>query len=88
MVNGTNAGSSRTAQGFTFTRVASAGHMVPMNQPEAALDLLARVISGAPFDSNPSNAVEQAELAQETAEQLPAQELAQPAVAAPAIALS
>jgi cathepsin A (carboxypeptidase C) len=45
------AGSSRTAGGFTFVRVKDAGHMVPLNQPERALDMLARVISGQPFDS-------------------------------------
>ena len=54
LYNGEEAGSSRTAQGFTFTRVKDAGHMVPLNQPQRALDLLNRVISGEPFDGQPS----------------------------------
>lgn len=54
IVDGAEAGSSRTAQGFTFVRVKDAGHMVPLNQPVNALDLLARVISGASFDASPA----------------------------------
>lgn len=46
------AGTSRTFGGFTFVRVKDAGHMVPLNQPARALDLLARVFSGAPFDNS------------------------------------
>lgn len=45
-------GSARTFDGFTFLRVKDAGHMVPLNQPQRALDLLSRVISGEPFDSS------------------------------------
>lgn len=54
MYEGNVAGSSRTAQGFTFVRVKDAGHMVPLNQPERALDMLNRIISGEPFDGQPS----------------------------------
>lgn len=50
--NGAIAGSSRTAYGFTFVRVKDAGHMVPLNQPAHALDMLERLISGRPFDDN------------------------------------
>ena len=57
--DGQPAGSSRTAQGLTFVRVFEAGHMVPLNQPERALDLLGRIISGQPFDpSQPIKKVE------------------------------
>ncbi|GAB5036980.1 serine carboxypeptidase [Nannochloropsis oceanica] len=37
--DGTEAGMVRTAKGFTFLRVYGAGHMVPMDQPKAALAL-------------------------------------------------
>lgn len=48
-VNGSMAGSARSAQGLTFLRVKDAGHMVPLNQPVAALDLLAHVLDKRPF---------------------------------------
>eukprot|EP00759_Apiculatamorpha_spiralis_P037250 PhF_6_TR37177/c0_g1_i1/m.54762 len=38
-VNGKTVGELRTAKGFSFLRVYNAGHMVPMNQPAAALGL-------------------------------------------------
>lgn len=52
-----------------------------MNQPAAALDLLLRVISGAPFDSNPVSAVGE-ETQSEAAEEVVAAEApAQPRIA-------
>ena len=39
LADGTEAGTVRTAEGFTFLRVYGAGHMVPMDQPKAALAL-------------------------------------------------
>jgi len=50
-VGSTPAGKYRSASGFTFTNVFGAGHMVPMDQPKAALKVLDHVISGAPLDS-------------------------------------
>jgi cathepsin A (carboxypeptidase C) len=43
--NVTGYGESKTYQNFTFYRVFQAGHMVPMDQPAAALDLLTRFIA-------------------------------------------
>jgi carboxypeptidase C (cathepsin A) len=65
LYNGEEAGSSRTADGFTFVRVKDAGHMVPLNQPERALDLLARVINGQPFDGTPAAAQAETPVAKE-----------------------
>jgi len=48
-VNGNVAGVSRAAQGFTFLQVYDAGHMVPMNQPVAALEMVKRFVSGKGF---------------------------------------
>lgn len=39
-VNGKKAGKCRTHGGLTFLQVYQAGHMVPMDQPEAALNML------------------------------------------------
>ena len=47
--DGTVAGEARTYGGFTFLRVYNAGHMVPADQPKAALALLNTLISGAAF---------------------------------------
>jgi len=44
LVDGVSAGRSRSYAGFTFTQVYNAGHMVPMDQPAAALALLNRFI--------------------------------------------
>ncbi len=49
-VGGQAAGSARAAQGLTFLSVNDAGHMVPMDRPAQALDMLGRFIAGAPFD--------------------------------------
>jgi carboxypeptidase C (cathepsin A) len=40
------AGSLKTYKNLKFLRVFEAGHMVPMNQPEAALQMLNQFISG------------------------------------------
>jgi cathepsin A (carboxypeptidase C) len=40
VINGTQVGEIRTAQGFSFVRVYNAGHMVPMNQPGPSLGIL------------------------------------------------
>lgn len=45
-VSGTTAGKSKSAQGLTFLQVYDAGHMVPMNQPKNALEMVKEVISG------------------------------------------
>mmetsp|Transcript_38133 Transcript_38133/g.50054 ORF Transcript_38133/g.50054 Transcript_38133/m.50054 type:complete len:95 (+) Transcript_38133:1233-1517(+) len=39
------AGSVKNFENFTFMRVFQAGHMVPMDQPEAALDMLSEFIN-------------------------------------------
>ena len=40
---------SRTFQGFTFMRVHDAGHMVPLDQPLNALDMLDKFLNNQPF---------------------------------------
>eukprot|EP00566_Odontella_aurita_P005453 CAMPEP_0113551558 /NCGR_PEP_ID=MMETSP0015_2-20120614/14589_1 /TAXON_ID=2838 /ORGANISM="Odontella" /LENGTH=614 /DNA_ID=CAMNT_0000452459 /DNA_START=133 /DNA_END=1977 /DNA_ORIENTATION=+ /assembly_acc=CAM_ASM_000160 len=42
-------GLARTAGGFTFLQVYDAGHMVPSDQPEAALDMITEFINGGSF---------------------------------------
>jgi serine carboxypeptidase-like clade 4 len=49
-VNGTVAGQAQAYQGLTFLAVYNAGHMVPMDQPENALDMLSRFLNGDPFN--------------------------------------
>jgi cathepsin A (carboxypeptidase C) len=39
-LNGKEVGRIRTANGFSFVQVYQAGHMVPMDQPEVALDMI------------------------------------------------
>lgn len=46
MVNGTEAGTLQTADGFSFLRVYDAGHMVPRDQPAVALAMLNAFITG------------------------------------------
>ncbi|ANB11373.1 carboxypeptidase C PRC1 [Sugiyamaella lignohabitans] len=46
LVNGEPAGEGKNADHFTFLRVYDAGHMVPYNQPENALNMLNRWIGG------------------------------------------
>jgi serine carboxypeptidase-like clade 4 len=43
------AGLAKTYNGFTFLEVFNAGHMVPMDQPANALDMLKRFINNQPF---------------------------------------
>lgn len=45
------AGKVRTANGLTFLQVHRAGHMVPFDQPEAALDLVTKFTHDTPFDA-------------------------------------
>jgi len=49
-VSGNAAGSVRTFGGLTFLVVFQAGHMVPYDQPQVALDIVNRVISNTPWD--------------------------------------
>jgi len=49
-LNGQTLGNARTASGLTYVVVANAGHMVPYNQPKAALDLLTRFLNNKPFN--------------------------------------
>jgi serine carboxypeptidase-like clade 4 len=49
-VGGKAAGLAKSAQGLTFLRVYNAGHMVPMDQPVAALDMLKRFLNNQPFN--------------------------------------
>jgi len=44
------AGALKTTQNLKFLRVFDAGHMVPMNQPEAALQMLNEFTKGAPLE--------------------------------------
>lgn len=46
-VAGASAGELRTSNGFSFLRVYDAGHMVPLDQPKAALAMLQAFTSGA-----------------------------------------
>ena len=49
-VDGEAAGSLKSHENFRFLRVFDAGHMVPMNQPKAALKMLADFIKGDPLN--------------------------------------
>eukprot|EP00128_Syssomonas_multiformis_P000810 Colp12_sorted_trinity150504_noHs@18027 len=51
-VGGTTAGLARTAQGLTFTQVYNAGHMVPMDQPVASLQLLRTFLGNRPLQGD------------------------------------
>lgn len=44
MVNGKSGGQVRGYKNFQFLRVYDAGHMVPMDQPENALEMLRQLI--------------------------------------------
>eukprot|EP01012_Entosiphon_sulcatum_P058288 TRINITY_DN82295_c0_g1_i1.p1 TRINITY_DN82295_c0_g1~~TRINITY_DN82295_c0_g1_i1.p1 ORF type:complete len:459 (+),score=77.57 TRINITY_DN82295_c0_g1_i1:22-1377(+) len=46
LVAGKAAGKLRSAQGFHFLQVFQAGHMVPMDQPQAALEMVKQFLSG------------------------------------------
>ncbi|KAI9849354.1 MAG: hypothetical protein M1838_000189 [Thelocarpon superellum] len=45
-VAGTKTGEYKSAANFTFVRIHAAGHMVPLDQPEASLDMLNRWLDG------------------------------------------
>jgi len=49
-VNQRVAGQFKTVDNLTFLKVASAGHMVPMDQPINALDMLKRFLNNKPFN--------------------------------------
>jgi carboxypeptidase C (cathepsin A) len=49
-VNGRVAGTARSCQGLTYVVVWDAGHMVPHDQPQNALDLLQRFLQNKPFN--------------------------------------
>ena len=46
MVGGKTAGNSRSSDGLTFLVVKDAGHMVPLDQGENALDMIQRHVLG------------------------------------------
>jgi len=46
---GDKAGLARTANGFTFLQVYDAGHMVPSDQPQVALDMIKNFVNGGEF---------------------------------------
>lgn len=46
-VNGAVAGRTRSAAGFTYATVNKAGHMVPYDKPEEALEMVNRWLAGA-----------------------------------------
>jgi len=49
-VNGGEAGTAISAEGFTFLRVKDAGHMVPHDQPVNAVAMLSTFVSDGPWD--------------------------------------
>ncbi len=42
-------GTAQSFQNFTWLEVANAGHMVPMDQPANALDMLRKFLTNQPF---------------------------------------
>ena len=46
---GATFGEAKQAAGLTFVKVAGAGHMVPFNQPRAALAMISAWLAGAPL---------------------------------------
>ena len=46
VVQGAKTGDFKSAANFTFIRIHAAGHMVPLDQPEASLDMLNRWLDG------------------------------------------
>jgi len=49
VVDGRDAGWSKTFEGLTYLSITDAGHMVPTDQPEAALDMINRFMDGLGF---------------------------------------
>jgi carboxypeptidase C (cathepsin A) len=56
-VDGENKGSFKSFNGFTFMKLASAGHLVPMDQPKAALDMVTKFMAGQPFSEESTEKV-------------------------------
>jgi len=50
-VDGVDVGTFKSFNGFTFMKLSSAGHLVPMDQPKAALDMVTKFLAGQPFSS-------------------------------------
>jgi len=48
-VGGSAAGSYKSHQGFTFMKISGAGHLVPHDKPEVALDMVNRFMAGQPW---------------------------------------
>jgi len=53
-VDGDDKGSFKSFKGLTFMKLAGAGHLVPMDQPKAALDMLIKFMAGQPFSPPPT----------------------------------
>jgi carboxypeptidase C (cathepsin A) len=51
LVDGEEAGSVTAVDGFSFVKVAQAGHMVPMDQPKHGLDMITRFTRGEPLST-------------------------------------
>mmetsp|Transcript_6707 Transcript_6707/g.17531 ORF Transcript_6707/g.17531 Transcript_6707/m.17531 type:complete len:487 (+) Transcript_6707:94-1554(+) len=49
IVGGADAGSFKSHGGLTFMKLRDAGHLVPMDQPKTALDMLGKFLKGEPF---------------------------------------
>ncbi len=47
--DGSAAGKVRTSNGFTFMQIYDAGHMVPSDQPEVALNMIKNFVQGGSF---------------------------------------
>jgi len=56
-VDGEDMGSFKSFNGFTFMKLRSAGHLVPMDQPKAALDMLTKFLNGQPFSQGENDDV-------------------------------
>jgi len=50
-VDGENVGSFKSFQGLTFMKLLGAGHLVPMDKPKPALDMVTKFLAGQPFSS-------------------------------------
>mmetsp|Transcript_17843 Transcript_17843/g.21674 ORF Transcript_17843/g.21674 Transcript_17843/m.21674 type:complete len:550 (-) Transcript_17843:123-1772(-) len=51
LVDGKPAGKAQSFGGLTFLQVYQAGHMVPMDQPKVALEMLSGFVEGKPFSA-------------------------------------
>jgi carboxypeptidase C (cathepsin A) len=59
VVDGAEAGSFKSHGGLTFMKLHNAGHLVPMDVPKVALDMLTKFLSGTPFAPNVAAVVEE-----------------------------